>query len=30
VIWMDHGRICMDGPAGDVMDAYLARTVSPV
>ena len=27
VIWMDHGRVRMDGPAKDVMAAYLAGTV---
>jgi lipopolysaccharide transport system ATP-binding protein len=27
VIWMDRGRVLMDGPADQVMDAYLARTV---
>jgi lipopolysaccharide transport system ATP-binding protein len=26
VVWMDHGRIVMDGPAQQVMDAYLARS----
>lgn len=27
VIWMDHGRVRMDGPASAVMAAYLDRTV---
>jgi lipopolysaccharide transport system ATP-binding protein len=27
VIWMDHGRVRMDGPAAAVMAAYLDRTV---
>jgi lipopolysaccharide transport system ATP-binding protein len=26
VIWMDHGRVRMDGPPADVMAAYLAGT----
>jgi lipopolysaccharide transport system ATP-binding protein len=26
VIWMDHGRVRMDGPAAEVMAAYLAGT----
>jgi lipopolysaccharide transport system ATP-binding protein len=26
VIWMDHGRVRMDGPAAEVMTAYLAGT----
>jgi lipopolysaccharide transport system ATP-binding protein len=28
VIWMDRGRVLMDGAADAVMDAYLARTVA--
>jgi lipopolysaccharide transport system ATP-binding protein len=28
VIWMDRGRVLMDGAAGAVMDAYLANTTS--
>jgi lipopolysaccharide transport system ATP-binding protein len=27
VIWMDHGRVRMDGPAEEVMESYLAGTV---
>jgi lipopolysaccharide transport system ATP-binding protein len=27
VIWMDHGRVRMDGPAAEVMESYLAGTV---
>ncbi len=30
VIWMDHGRIVMDGPAEPVMERYLSGTVTPV
>ena len=26
VVWMDHGRVRMDGPAAEVMAAYLAGT----
>jgi len=26
VIWMDHGRVRMDGPAAEIMAAYLAGT----
>lgn len=25
VLWLEHGRVRMDGPAGAVIDAYLAR-----
>ncbi len=25
VLWMDHGRVRQDGPAGEVIDAYLGR-----
>ena len=28
VVWMDHGRVVMTGPPGEVMDAYL-RGVAP-
>jgi lipopolysaccharide transport system ATP-binding protein len=21
-VWLDHGRVCMDGAAADVLDAY--------
>ena len=30
VVWMDHGRIVMDGPAAEVMDAYLHGVKPPV
>jgi lipopolysaccharide transport system ATP-binding protein len=30
VLWMDQGRIRRDGPAEDVLEAYLGRPVKPV
>ncbi len=29
VVWMDHGRVVMDGLAAEVMDAYLRGAVPP-